>query len=603
MRGNVNALWRRLWGEDRGRRVFAIYMILVFVIGVTTQGLAVSGADDQAPASDPVAEAPAAEESAAEEPAAEEAPVVEEAPPAGDAPVAETPVVVEEPLASEPPAETGSAAVETTDAQDAVVPAAVALTQIITTTFNDDGPDGAWGNGIYNGVEEEWLGGFIYELYAGPGPDGPWTYVGSAMSLESNGEADFGAQPYGWYKVEQVLTDDQIFNGWECMSNGVQVFQADGRQNAGLWFGIAQRTIIEVYKFSDDDEDGRHDDTEAMLPGWEFTLYDAAGTELRRGVTDGNGKLVFFPVPTGAYRVTETPQAGWENTTPLTRELAINGQCTEVWFGNSRDRGDLEVYKYYDDDEDGVHDGVEDMLEGWEFTLYDAQGAVVSTGKTDANGLLVFSDLTPGDYTVVETLKPGWKNTTSLTQHVVVIDDETVAAWFGNVEFLTFTELDLAITKLADDHTVDEGQLVTYTLTYWNLMTEEDAYDYTIVDDYDERYMTIVNANGGTVADGKISWKFAGPLSYEMGKQTLTYTARVSSDMPEKTTYIDNVVVIDDDRDFNYSNNRDDERVVYRPEGEPFLPFTGGEYRLLFGFAVAAAVLGLLLRLRADNAA
>lgn len=577
----LNTLWSRMWGEDRGRRVFAVYMVLVFVIGVTTQGLATSGSDDGTSTPEPVAEAPAAES----------VPAVDEAP--AEAPVVGVPV---EEAAPDTPAAVLAP-------EQIVEPAAIAITEITTTTFNDDGAGDAWGNGIYNGTDEEWLGGFVYELYAGDSADGPWTYVTSATSNAADGEASFGMQPYGWYKIVQTLTDDQIFNGWECMSNGVQVFQANGEQNAGLWFGIAQRTIIEVYKFSDDDEDGRHDDSEEMLAGWEFTLYDSTGAEFGRGLTDAAGKLVFFPVPNGSYHVTETPQAGWENTTPLTRELAINGQCTEVWFGNSRDRGDLEVYKYYDDDQDGVHDGVEDMLQGWEFTLYDAEGAVVGSGLTDANGLLVFPDLAPGDYTVIETLKPGWKNTTSLTQRVVVIDDETVSVWFGNVEFLTFTELDLAITKLADDHTVDEGQLVTYTLTYWNLMTEEDAYDYTIVDDYDERYITIVNANGGTVAGGKISWKFAGPLSYEMGKQTLTYTARVSSDMPNKKTYIDNVVVIDDDRDFNYSNNRDDERIVYQPEGEPFLPFTGGEYRLLLGFAVAAAVLGLLLRLRTDSAA
>jgi hypothetical protein len=596
MPSRTKTLWHRLWGEDRSRRVFAAYMVLVFAIGVTTQGLAASGVDDatsepeavvaEAPAAaeEPVAEEPAAEEPAAEEPAVE-GPVAEE--PAVEAPVAE------EPVAEEPATE--EVAVE-------VAPAEISRTQIVTTTFNDDSADG-WGNGIYNGADEEWLGGFAYELYSGPSADGPWTFVGTATSTSAAGQADFGLQPSGWYKVVSALSDDQLFNGWECMSNGVQVFEADGEQNAGLWFGMVQRTNIEVYKFSDDDEDGRHDDGEAMLAGWEFTLYDAAGNELSRGITNSDGKLVFFPVPNGAYLVTETPQEGWENTTPLTRELAINGQCTEVWFGNSRDRGDLEVYKWNDVDKDGVHDGVEDMLAGWEFTLYDSTGAKVSSGITNANGLLVFSDLTPGDYTVVETLQPGWKNTTSLTQHVVVVDDETVSVWFGNVEFMAFTELDLAITKLADDHTVDEGQLVTYTLTYWNLMTEEDAYDYTIVDDYDERYLTIVNANGGTVADGKITWKFPGPLSYEMGKQTLTYTARVSSNMPDKTTYIDNTVVIDDDRDFNYSNNWDDERIVYRPEGEPFLPFTGGEYRLLLGFAVAAAVLGLLLRLRTDSAA
>lgn len=49
-----NALWKRMWGEDRGRRVFAVYMVLVFVIGVTTQGLALSASDETTPTSEPI---------------------------------------------------------------------------------------------------------------------------------------------------------------------------------------------------------------------------------------------------------------------------------------------------------------------------------------------------------------------------------------------------------------------------------------------------------------------------------------------------------------------------------------------------------------------
>mgnify|MGYP001764573370 CR=1 FL=1 len=92
------------------------------------------------------------------------------------------------------------------------------------------------------------------------------------------------------------------------------------------------------------------------------------------------------------------------------------------------------------------------------------------------------------------------------------------------------------------------------------------------------------------------------PLAQEAGKQTLTYTARVIADMPDKTTNIDNVVVISHPRDTDPTNNTDNERVVYT-WSEPFLPFTGGDYALLIGFAVAAVALGLLLRLRTDSAA
>jgi hypothetical protein len=270
--------------------------------------------------------------------------------------------------------------------------------------------------------------------------------------------------------------------------------------------------------------------------------------------------------------------------------------------------GDLVIHKYEDVNENKTHDSGEAMLEDWEFTVVNPAGptpqaiapavAMIGSGKTNADGELVFSDL-PAGITVLatETLQDGWDNTTPLTQEIQIVAGETVHLWFGNVPIAPFTELDLAITKVADDHTVEEGQLITYTLTYWNLMSEEDAYDYTIVDDYDERYITIVNANGGVVADGKITWTFKGPLSKAMGPQTLTYTARVIADMPDAKTFIDNKVVIDDDRDFNPANNRDDERVVYDP-GDPFLPFTGGEYLLLVLVALAASVAGLVLRLK-----
>jgi uncharacterized repeat protein (TIGR01451 family) len=241
------------------------------------------------------------------------------------------------------------------------------------------------------------------------------------------------------------------------------------------------------------------------------------------------------------------------------------------------------------------------MLEDWEFTLTRevldeiVPFEVVDSGLTDADGELSFLALDPGPYTVTETLQDGWVNSTPLSQDVTIIPGQTATLWFGNYEeFLPFTDIDLAITKVADRETADPEDVITYTLTYWNL-GETDAEDFTIVDDFDERYVTIVDSAGGTVSGGKITWALPGPLAPEDGPQTITYKVKVIADMPDGTTRIDNTVVISHPLDSDPTNNTDDERVTVTV-GEPFLPFTGGEIGIILGSAAVFATLGAALR-------
>jgi hypothetical protein len=318
--------------------------------------------------------------------------------------------------------------------------------------------------------------------------------------------------------------------------------------------------------------------------------------------------LEFADLEAGDYSVTETLESGWTNTTPLTQGVTVvAGETAHLWFGNMPETGEPEtggvlVHKFQDDNGNGIYEpGLgEVMLSGWTFTLYDAADAEIDSGMTDGSGMLEFADLEAGDYSVTETLESGWTNTTPLTQGVTVVAGETAHLWFGNMEeSLPFTELDLAITKLADKHTASPGELITYTLTYRNL-GELPAENFTIVDDYDERYVMPVNVNGGTVSGGKITWTIAGPLSSVDSPKTLTYTMRVLSVMPAGTTNVDNVVVISHPQDTNPANNSDDERVVVTVAAEPFLPFTGGEYLLLLVAALVTGAVGLTLRPKAQ---
>ncbi len=151
---------------------------------------------------------------------------------------------------------------------------------------------------------------------------------------------------------------------------------------------------------------------------------------------------------------------------------------------------------------------------------------------------------------------------------------------------------DMSIEKSANKTRAIAGDTVIYTVTYENV-GDGDASGITIVDDFDERYVTVTNAGGGSVAGGRITWEVAGPLSPEAGPQEFTYSVRIDSDLPDSVTRIDNVVVVTTPGDDNSTNDRDDWRVQ---TGEPFLPFTGGEWTLLALAALAAGALGVALR-------
>ncbi len=447
---------------------------------------------------------------------------------------------------------------------------------------------------------EEMLSGWAFEIY-----DATDALVGSGVT-DANGQLSFeGLQP-GLYTAVETLQ-----SGWANTTPLEQAFEVIDDEGASVWFGNVELGGILVHKFLDENENGAYDEGEELLADWEFTVTQesmpieyrqtAAVALVGQGMTDANGEFGVDDLFPGEYIVRETMQDGWFSTTGTEETVQVlAGQLAEVWVGNAPVHGDLVVYKFLDENENGLYDEGEEMLPDWAFTLYDGDGVEIDSGVTDENGEIVFDDLKPGDYSAAETLQEGWVNTTDLEQDVTVVSGEVSELWFGNIdEALPFTEIDLVITKKADVETAEEGDIVTYTITWWNDGATP-AEDYTIVDDFDERYVTVIDAAGGTVAGGKITWTFAGPLAKEDGKQTATYKVRINAEMPDGTTNVDNVVVIAHPDDIDLTNNTDDDRVVVRTE---FLPFTGGEYLLLFGLALLALIAGGALRARAARAA
>lgn len=138
-------------------------------------------------------------------------------------------------------------------------------------------------------------------------------------------------------------------------------------------------------------------------------------------------------------------------------------------------------------------------------------------------------------------------------------------SWEGN---LAFGQPDLLIAESAvtSSNPAEAGGTITYTLTYFN-NGDADATQATIVDNYDEVYLSVADAGGGVVIDnpGEIRWDIGTiPVG---GSGSVSYSVVINSAMPYGITYITNQSAVDSfEDDANNEDNFDTISVgVYRP--------------------------------------
>ena len=143
-------------------------------------------------------------------------------------------------------------------------------------------------------------------------------------------------------------------------------------------------------------------ETGQPLQGAEFTILDDHMREVTKGTTDESGVVVFAGLPLVPYYCQETqappgyvPLGGIELV-----YLDGNGKVVTLSYTNKPARGSIKLTKKNSDGE---------LLNGVVFTLYDADKNELTTGTTDANGVVVFDNLPIGDYWYAETSElPGY---------------------------------------------------------------------------------------------------------------------------------------------------------------------------------------------------
>lgn len=360
---------------------------------------------------------------------------------------------------------------------------------------------------------------------------------------------------------------------------------------------------VDGLKYEDLDGDGTRDEGEPGLGGWTIKLFrlsaqtpgfadvepaDSVWVEVGSALTDDDGTYSFPGLIPGTYKVEEDLKPGWTQTQgqPDAFAVDIDASVSGLDFGNV-ESPTLTVLKFEDVNGDGVRQAGEALLPGWAFTLTGPGDALTArTEMTGVDGSALFDGLEPGTYSLDEVVQAGWSATTALPKSITLISGQDAIVEVGNqASILPFT--DTGIVKTVDKSSAAAGDTLTYTLTYQ--LTAGDRLDppITITDDYDERYLTPVDLNGGVASDGKIVWTDTAAL-LKGDVRTITYTMKIDETMPDGTTNIDNVAVISP---FGAS---DAARVTV---GSPFLPFTGTDLMLLALAAIIAAAAGMLLRL------
>lgn len=274
--------------------------------------------------------------------------------------------------------------------------------------------------------------------------------VVATTTTDENGAYSFEKLPAGDYTVK-VVKDGALTNldqtedpdSTKDSTSGVISLSNDHRTETDVNFGYIANNSINGTIYRDGDRDGKKGDTEGRYSGVSVQLLDKDGKVIATTTTDKDGKYSFEHLPDGTYSVkvvkdgvlTDTDQTGdpdnkLDNASePITLDEK-NPTKGDVDFGyvpNNTIKGTV----YRDDNRDKTMNGDEPGLERVSVQLLDADGKVLQTLDTDADGNYAFQHLPDGKYTVKVVRSSSIKDYDQTEDPDATVDDTSAVYTMG----------------------------------------------------------------------------------------------------------------------------------------------------------------------------
>ena len=256
---------------------------------------------------------------------------------------------------------------------------------------------------IHQTVEVEPGEGFVFGLYNSSvityGDDQrlPANTLMATGITNSNGDLVFsGMFPHGDYYLKEVSVPD----GWLLSTDRYPVnlssankAQSENTIVVALTEPILNYLIYTPVTITKTDITGAE-----KLPGALIEIADANGTVIYREYTNENGEIPRIPIVPGTYTFKETyaPSGYALNVAIKTFTVSADGQVT----------GDTVIKDEYNKIMLKKIDANGDVLPGATFGLFSEAGVMVQEAVSDQEGMVVFSHIPYGSYTIREVSAP-----------------------------------------------------------------------------------------------------------------------------------------------------------------------------------------------------
>ena len=267
--------------------------------------------------------------------------------------------------------------------------------------------------------------------------------VSRTTTTLSDGSYSFIALPPGRYRISEVSQPVAFFDGKDSpgtvrsqtrgtnsINDQITEIRLDGN-DSGIEFNFGE---IEPSSLSGHvcvampgfDCFSTEPNSSAPLPGVTIDLVNAAGVVVATTLTASDGSYYFDNLPSGVYSIVETQPA--ELLDGLSRTGAINGiavgsaingtRIEQITLGGGQNGinydfcelppASLSGHVYRDDNNDGVRQNSEPLLEGVTIRLFDNSGNKIGEVATDDEGYYQFTGLGKGTYRIEETTPSGY---------------------------------------------------------------------------------------------------------------------------------------------------------------------------------------------------
>ncbi len=293
---------------------------------------------------------------------------------------------------------------------------------------------GADCNGIHDAIGNTPLAGVRLVLESEAGQ-----FIAETVT-DARGAYSFGQLPKGTYRIREFtpvgLLDGRSIPGrirdvvvGTSVDGGLiqDITMIAGGIGTEYNFCEAAPASISGYVYSDLSDDGNRDVGEAGIGQVNLALVDASGTVVANTTTANDGRYEFSNILPGVYSIRETQpngfydgkdsagsirgqrvgQVGTDGDSVVAINLKQGDIGVEYNFGELLGAS-LAGQVFIDLDEDCVRDPNEQPLPGVKIEIFDSANNLVATTTSDASGRYSFTNLRPGQYTVVETQPEGF---------------------------------------------------------------------------------------------------------------------------------------------------------------------------------------------------